>query len=1185
MIGLAPFEFRTECHPKQPLPYQLDLDGAYDVGSEKVVPCVDIIKVGTNSNNSYPKILTSADGNQLMFSSQKDYTEHQTLIFPEMERPVSELSLEMAVGASPYGAACLLEVGVVKSVDDMESFQLLRTISLPKNGFEIYNLYFSRFTDEYKNIVVRTPLDTVSQVYVLAAAVTVIDGCAEMSEVSLSDVQPDKATLTWIGDVESKWDVVVSKTQQTVENLGTIIASPGQVDAAVVPFAQTVESNPCTVTGLTPHTPYYFYVRSKCSSEGGPWTDGFLFRTNCGMLTADNLGVEGFESYAVGDTTLCWSGRSQKSAIPEVTDGNVHDGERSLRISSGVMSDVTTEAVFYSSSAIDTAASHNTINKYQVSFWGYAPFNPGENKGRLDVGVSFALDDASTFAGVDSVYNYGVWHYYTIPFDTYVGDADDIMGQYVTINSGFDEPNEFYIDEMKVEVAPECLAPRRISLSDIDDRGAVLHWYADMNDVVIRICDHQLSHDEISLSEIEGVTEIPVSGEQEYKLENMAPRSRFYIYVGAECDGVMKWSSPVSFETACPATFSIPYNESFDNAGGTGSNFKPDCWRTFHSVREQDQRHNQFPSIESGGKKGNCLRFFTNNATQVSYAIMQKFGVDVSAYQMTFFARFSGSSATNALEIGVVKDKDAKYDEITKDAQDGGFTPIDTVVVTTEYKKYYVSLASYKPEYGDYLAFRVNYNLGGRSTYVYLDELTIDVTPDCLQPEELNFVSVSDNSIEFELVEVGGSTAWEYACIARGTQPADTDAKPIQTSKYKITDLAFATDYDIYVRSVNAEGKKSSWTGPLTQRTYTSYITDYETPYIESFEDEVGAWHLLDAADANNWCIGTAAASDGTKGLYISSDRGTTASADATLPSVSYAYRTVYMPSGVYYVSYKWNGVGGSSSDHVKVGLIDADAMFDAGSSNVFYADGTTTSLASALIPTMKSSSLTESEGWSTDTVMHVVYVKDEGYYNLLFYWQNAGSATARPLSAAIDRVEISKVPCVYPMELKYDAVDHESVTLSWSLLDDSENRKYEIFVTADASISDPTGHLDLNINKGGLVSDLTHRVTGLSAESTYYAFVRSVCDDGKYYSIWSDRVSFTTPCAPVAPGILYSFEQELDDCFSTAGYGNKFGRKENDGYGTYARIYFSTLISSRAGAQVWLLHCRKWQARSTITS
>lgn len=1128
---LGPVDFYTECYPKQPLPYTMDLAGAYAEEAHHIIPCVE-----TNYVDKYPSILSGSEGNQLHFKTYTKATQHQSVVLPEMELSINELSLDITLGAST--SACILEVGAVKSPDDMESFSLLKTLTVPSRGMEKFRLYFSSFTTDYKHIAFRTPLDTTFTVYVLDAVVSAIDGCAEMSEITLRDVQPDRATFSWSGDMENQWDVVVSRTEQTPESLLTAMAQPGSVDAATIPFAKTVDNNPCTVDGLNFNTAYYFYVRSKCSPEGGPWSTGFLFRTNCGTLTLDKLAVEDYESYQPGDTTLCWSGSVVSGSLPSVTGDMVHSGTKSLYITSDIIK-TDADAVFYTSPSIDLSAEQNTIDKYQLSFWGYAPYDKFTvNEGRVDVGIQFVLGDGSTFAGVDSVYNYGVWHYYTIPFDNYVGDMDENMGSYVSITSGFDQPNKFYIDDLKVELAPSCLAPRRISLTGIDDRGATVNWEADQTDVVIRLCDHQLSHDEIQMTTIEGVTEIPVTGGvKSYKLENMASRTRFYIYVGAECDGKMRWSSPVSFETACPVEFSTPYYESFDKTEGTGANYKPDCWTTFHYVANpNDARIKQYPSIEPGGKKGNCLRFFTNNLSQVSYAMMQKFDTDISKCLMTFFAKYDGSetpTGVNAIEIGVVKDRDANMNDIIKSPDEGGFMPIDTVEVDREYKKYYVPLSSYKPEYGEYLAFRMNYNLGGRSTYLYLDELTIDVAPDCLEPEELKFVSVSENAIEFSLVEVGGSTAWEYACMARGNEPTDTDAKPIQTAQHKITGLQPMTDYDVYVRSVNSTGDKSKWVGPLTARTYTSYVSSYDEAYIESFEN-VGDtdWNMVGTADANNWYIGTAVANQGSKALYISADGGKTLGLDVSKASMSYAYRTVYMPVGVYHISYRWDCAGKIDSDFAKVGLLPADAIVDGGSDRVIYPDGRISTFASELTPVMSVYALTGSEGWVTDTMMHVVYVKDEGYYNLTFYWENSKGIDARQASAAIDMVSISKVPCVHPMELVYTVVDHESVTLEWMMMDDSKDRTYEIFITDDASITDPTEHLDKNLYKGNNATEAKFRVPGLAEQSVYYAFVRSVCNSGKYYSIWSNRIMFKTTCSPVSPEILYGFEEKMTDAW-----------------------------------------------------
>ena len=1126
-IWMGAFDFTTECHDKQPLPYTLDIAGGKQVGKQWTFPCVELQYTVKYGSTYYPS--KSATTNTMYISVATSSSENDAyIILPEMERPLNELFANIRMKGQ-YNPA-ILEVGVLKSLDDFTSFNMIRRLTNEDMSSQDFRVYFSKCETDYKYIALRIPTTENCDTYIEDVTIDLIDGCAEMSDVSATDIQPQQATFGWIGDIEEEWDVVVARQQMEEEELDAAMTDPQANEA--VQFAETIHENPYTVTGLDFNTTYFFYVRSKCMPEGGPWTEGVQFRTGCGILSADALGTEDFESYQNGDVSCCWTGFSQNGNVPTISSDNPYSGKNSLNINSGVIEDATADGVFFFSPAIDTAATHSTIDKYQISFWGYAPFSEfTDNACRLDIGVTMDKSDLSTYTAIDSIYNYGVWHHYTIPLDTYLGDYNDVKGQFVTLFSGFAEQNDFYIDDLKIELSPSCLTPRQVSLKDVLPHGATIVWYADQTDVVIRLSNHQLTAEEISLPSIDGVTEIPVSGAKEYTFENLAARTRYYVYVGAECDGMMQLSGPVSFKTVCMEKFALPYSETFDNTLGTGSQYKPDCWTGFHSVAETDSRHDQYPFIDGNGKYGNCLQLYTTNASKISYAFLPKMDVDnLAECQITFFGKGT------AVVIGIVPERDAYWEDVVE-----SFIPIDTVMLTDEWKKYYVPLTNYKSSYGEYIGFTMDYYLNrtnGGSGTAYIDELTVDYTPACQAPEEIKFVSVTKESIGFELVEVGEATQWEYACVEHGADTTGMEGTPMSSVQHTVTGLKSVTSYDIYVRSVCDAETKSAWVGPMTQRTLTEEVGSYEEPYLESFENiEENTWTLLGTKGGNSWCTGDAEAYDGTKSLYITSD-GTSATYDPAKASRSWAYRTVYLPSGVYYVSYLWQCTG---NGYIMAGLLPAEAMFDGGSDKVYYADGSQTT-AQSIKPLMKGDRLSGSDEWTNDTVMHVVYVEDEGYYNFVFYWQNDAGESQSDAKAIIDRLEISKVPCVYPMELSVTGLDHESVTLSWTLLDDTEGRQWEIFVTEDPSITDPTGHIAEKLNKGGYADGLTATINGLEEQKTYYAFVRTVCDGGEKYSLWSNRVQFETPCKPVAPNTLYSFEETvpkgwyIGECFSNYG-------------------------------------------------
>ncbi|SHE91118.1 Fibronectin type III domain-containing protein, partial [Flavobacterium fontis] len=107
-----------------------------------------------------------------------------------------------------------------------------------------------------------------------------------------------------------------------------------------------------------------------------------------------------------------------------------------------------------------------------------------------------------------------------------------------------------------------------------------------------------------------------------------------------------------------------------------------------------------------------------------------------------------------------------------------------------------------------------------------------------------------------------------------------------------------------------------------------------------------------------------------------------------------------------------------------------------------------------------------------------------------------------------IDNLNVSATPsCINPTALTASSVTANGATISW---------------TAPASGNTPVGYeyavttSPVPPTSGAFVAATTASVTGLSAVTTYYIHVRSVCTIGTDISTWSTSAPFVTPCNPI---------------------------------------------------------------------
>ena len=251
-------------------------------------------------------------------------------------------------------------------------------------------------------------------------------------------------------------------------------------------------------------------------------------------------------------------------------------------------------------------------------------------------------------------------------------------------------------------------------------------------------------------------------------------------------------------------------------------------------------------------------------------------------------------------------------------------------------------------------------------------------------------------------------------------------------------------------------------------------------------------------------------------------------------------YVTIYYPSTN--ASYLWTPAfqltAGVSYDFSFYFAGDATAGWVG---DVFYNTAQSTAGATALGASFVTAATTTVKTYNQVTRSFTPTTTGVYYFGIKTF-----ASTSSPWYMGFDDFKLDLTPsCVTPTSLASSNLTATSATISWS---------------APALGTTPTGYEYVvstsnttPASAGTAVTTTTASITGLSATTTYYVFVRSYCG-GSDYSAWSSSVSFTTACNTVT-----TFSENFDAV--TAGTFPSCWNKVGSNGSAYTQA--STVISS----------------------
>jgi len=952
-------------------------------------------------------------------------------------------------------------------------------------------------------------------IYLDEVTIDTIPSCTRPENLTCSNVTSDQLSLSW--DMSNASSFVI-----------TAMSLP---DSTVTTF--TTIASPFLVTGLLANTRYEFTVQGVCgASDSSQVSRPVSVKTECG-IAPNPLFLENFDNVTI--LPDCWvqgwhyqNTTSGKKDTPFLIDSSVKHGSsgKSMKLQDqgvGTISYLSTGAL-----TIDSAY------KYTLSIWVNRTTYTSSLKPNEGIQLWVSDSPTDTTNGEKLAYIHrepsltpmesaAGWYQYE-----YVIPVKGV--KYISIIGISEYGAGTNFDEVEVKLAPSCPKVSGVAAENITANSVDLTWTPGGTESQweVKYTVREGGSKVLDSTVVTSSTSITLRGLNGNTQYNLQSEVRAICDDGDTAEVV---SLSTQFTTKCDALNTLPYtmgfeaNETFLDYSTTY--YYPQCWTRYNDYSGTSAMYSHYPYVNTSATYAHTGSRGVYSLVGSSYAansIMILPDVDTTLYDINnlrikFWAKESSATYSMYLYLGVMTD-------ITDFST---FTVVDSVLISgMTWTEYVMSLARYT---GNGTHIGINFSKAGlvsTTSYTYLDDVTLEEIPNCLEID--GGVAVSDNtenSVKITMQDSTAYTGWSYAFAVAGT-PLD-EMTPIDTvgASIVLTGLNSATNYDIYVRR-NCGNEYGPWSSKISFA--TTSVPAYP-PYTCGFENETenAQWQfVIGATPTNMFAIGadTAGVHSNDSSIYVSNNaNGTYGYNNSSCATRTFAYRTIHFDSKGYQVEFFWKCPGGEGTetgtryDYGRVMLLPASENIPEGQSNTSISSTSTGGFPTTAIffdPDDKSAMYKDGDDWHFMSKF-IDFTGKAGNYNLVLVWNNDGSGgNAGPL--AIDDISITPVSCFAPTDI---LASSDSAGITLTVVSQLTDNLWEFIVDSvefnKATI--PATPMQRRISTTGIET-----FTGLRPNTLYYYSARVICGEGDT-SLWFSPKSIRTQCSAYATPYSEGFE------------------------------------------------------------
>ena len=690
---------RTPCEAVSVLPFIYGFEDATTTGATGTYsPCW---ARGTNSTTAYPYPNNSQKRNGVyslyMYSATSNYS---YTAMPAFVENINNLYLNFwALKTS--AAQGFVTVGVMSNPDSVSTFDTVAVFQVQSlNTWEQFDVDFSAYEGTGRYIAFMAPKGVTNYVYIDDITVMQTPACVRPQSLVLSDVMDDEATITWTASPSGANGYTVMWS--------TLDFDP---ETSTTAMSATVTDTTYTITGLNGQTGYYVKVAANCTGGNSLWSEA-RFTTRCpGIVTLPyNYGFEDASGSSTTSTiNSCWiKGTNSTTAYPYPNGTTYkHSGTKNLYFYSA--------STTYSYAAMPAMA--HPIDSLMVTFWG---LKTSASYGHITVGVMTNPDDINTFEAVAelqvpevSTTSNQQWKEFEVPLVNYRGH-----GRYIAFYCPQGATNNIYIDDIKVDYAPDCLLPENIHAEDISGTSATIAWTPAGSSSSYVMKYDSTNFNPTTATDAE---ELDVTGSS-IELNTLEPNTTYYVYMRTVCDTMLtEWSDVLTFTTPCELIEELPWSFEPDSMATTSTATEIECFGHIGGGYVNIATRTDFT--------GNTVRFYPNSNAKPNIFILPEFETSLSNLYMAYKTAPEGTSS-GSFSVGYITD---------------AFDSTTFVELARYPREYFYSTGSVVPAMldqtfedapqGARIAFR--HNVNSTSYYWFLDEITVMNMPTCFRPDSV----------------------------------------------------------------------------------------------------------------------------------------------------------------------------------------------------------------------------------------------------------------------------------------------------------------------------------------------------------------------------------------------------------------------------------------------------------------
>ena len=560
-----------------------------------------------------------------------------------------------------------------------------------------------------------------------------------------------------------------------------------------------------TVVDLGPNTTYYAWVRSDCGGgDAGSWRM-YQFTTPCDAATVPY--VLDFEEVTVPALPDCTTIQNAGLGNNWITDNPEDSGFDTNALVYEYNADEPANAWFFTQGISLTAGtSYRLTYSYGVASATYpekmkVAFGSAANASAMSTQLADHPEMINATAPITHTVDFSpaTTGVYYIGFNAY-SDADMF---------------DIYVDDISVNLSPSCISPSALAVNAAST-SVTLSWPASLSNP--QGYDYAVTETDTPPATFNDTAALTA------QVTTLAPNTPYFAWVRSNCGAgdTGEWIS-IAFTTPCDAV-NVPYVEDFESVtepdlpacttnenAGSGSD-----WETMIPDESGFDTNALVYTYDSDFDAD--AWFFTrgvNLTAGTSYRLTYTYGAGSEFFEekMNVYYGMQNNAAAMLTQL-------ADHPSVVNDEEPITHT-VDFVPATTGV--YYFGFHAYS-EADQYT--------------LYVDDISVDVSPSCLTPLDVavSNVGLDSATLSWTAPSVVPAQGYEFYISETNSAPdATTDGTDEAGTTVSLT-VQPNTTYYVWVRSICGTADASAWSPVVS---FSTLCNAANVPYVVDFEDAV----------------------------------------------------------------------------------------------------------------------------------------------------------------------------------------------------------------------------------------------------------------------------------------------------------------------------------------------------------